>query len=238
MVVLVRAVAGLQKARGAFPPRFSAFIRNTTAHERTLRNMGTVILNDVVRIAARMKYADVDDIVNVYHYKLTSTTAGPGDSVAMNALADQLEDIYTPILGLMTTDTKFEDITFYNVTQDRPMGVLAWPTLTQGSGTGDGLPPGCAALITSYTATKRTYGRKFFGVIEETEQADGILTSAAQTSLATAAAELLDLVVVAAISTFTPGTYRPDTGTFAPFIEAVVRAAIAYQRRRKAGVGS
>jgi hypothetical protein len=198
----------------------------------------TVAVGSVVKITARLRWAGKVDVQNVYHAQLASGSA-LDDGDARDDLAAWLETIYTPLLGEFPTSLVFEDIDFYNVSQDYPMGVEPWPTLTAGTGALDIQATGVAAVITAFTFYVRSRGRKFFGPLPETSVLDGVLTSATMINLASAAAAwIFPFVGGTSGQTWNPGIITRVTSLFREFRDAVVRNIPGYQRRRKEGVGS
>lgn len=199
--------------------------------------MGDVAQLDVVRVTAKMSFESTEDILNVYHMKHTGS-ASATDAAFSTAAATWLEVIYTTILSYLSDEVTFETIEFYNVTQDRPMAEIPWPTLTIGSDAGDALPLQCAALVSLPTGVKRVVGKKYIGGLTETNSINGgHVSAAAQTALAAFVVQLLNDYVSGTL-TLTAGTYNDITAVFRELISGIVDQIFRSQRRRVRGVGS
>jgi hypothetical protein len=194
---------------------------------------------DVIRATARMKWAGVVDVQNTFTAVLGSGTS-ISDEDAKDDLAAWLEDMYTITALLMPTNLTFEDIDYFNLTQDAPMGTLSWPTLVAGNGaTTEIAATGVCAVITAFTNVVRVHGRKFFGPLVETVIDAGYLNSTVMTGMAgVITLWITPFTGTVSGETWAPGVWQRLTGTFKTFRDAVIRNVPGYQRRRKAGVGS
>jgi hypothetical protein len=199
----------------------------------------TVNQEDVIRVTARLKYRTLDDVQNVYYVKYEGATPLT-DSAARNDLEAWLEDIYGEFSGGMPEELTFEDLTFFNYTQDAPMSDGDWPFLVQGGSATDELPSGVAAVATASTGKKNTRSRKFWGPLTEALTTDGEWLAGTLSDLADAAATWITTFVGDQSGLL----WRPGVKTsaeewqFWPLAEAVVRAIPAYMRKRKQGKGS
>lgn len=193
--------------------------------------------DDVLKVTAKMTWKLDTEVQNVYYVTL-GTGSTVLDDEALDDMAAWMEAIYSILDNSITDDLSFDTIEVYNVTQDHAIGEVGWPTLTVGLSTGESLPPGVAAVATAYTGQKRTRGRKFFGPLTENNQDGGEWSGGTVADLTLATLEW--------ITAFTGGTsgegWLPGVidkiGVFLPFVSAVVRGIVGYQRRRKPGVGS
>jgi hypothetical protein len=116
---------------------------------------------------------------------------------------------------------------------------VPWTSLTAGGGGASSNAAGVALLIVLRTGISRVFGRKYLGgIITANIDTDGFWASALVTVGATFAAHLLgEFVGGTSTSTWLPGLIA-KTGQFWSFIEAIVSAIPAYQRRRRKGAGS
>lgn len=197
-----------------------------------------VAVGDVIRITARMKWNAVIDVQNTFHAQLGSG-AGMSNGTAKADLAEWVDDIYTEIVGALPSTLSFEDIDFYNITDDEPMGTESWPTLTYGTGSSEVSATGVAYVITAFTNVVRIHGRKFFGPAIEAAVEGGVFDA---TTMAYLASVILVWILPfsggTSSDTWTPGVYSRLTTLFHEFRDAVVRNIPGYQRRRKQNVGS
>lgn len=218
---------------GAFP---FMFVRST-ASERKAWSMPDYDAGDVVRCFARTLFNDNDVQGNVYHWQVDGAATGGSDADFMDGAADWLEDVHAAHQSVGANNITFEDLTFYNITQDRPMGVIAWPTFTAGSSTGEVLPQGIALLVVMYTAVKRVIGKKYYGGLPQGALNDEVWESVTVSGFETAAANLLTPFTAGGTDSVIHGIYRRTLGAFVGLQSVVVRRIPAYQRRRKPGVG-
>lgn len=197
--------------------------------------MSSIVSGDVIRIVAKMLYAG-GDIQNTYHVRNLGGTVDGDDF--MDSMADKLDDAYAEINDDISPLQSYDEIEFFNVTQDEPLGVRDWPVLTVGEGVTETLPLQNAGLVLFGTAVARSQGRKFLGaLVEATNTGGGAVSTAFQTAMAAYAAELLDDLVVG-VGTFAMGNWNAAKDRFADWISASIRTRLFTQRRRVAGVGS
>jgi hypothetical protein len=131
----------------------------------------------------------------------------------------------------------YEDITIHNVTQDVTIGVMTWPTLTVGTGSGEALAPGVALLIKWTTGFIKELGRKFLGGFTEGGAGGGGWTSPALSAAADMVVALAGpLTPILLGSTYLVGLYN-KSAVFHAFTAAVVSGVAAYQRRRRQNRG-
>lgn len=122
-----------------------------------------------------------EEVVNVYHCKLTTLIDG-SDLTIRADLKAYIEAIYNILLPDLSTDWALKIIRFENVTQDL---VLEDETSALvGSALGDLLPTQTCGFVWARTARKRVMGRKFFaGYTEDSNQSDASILPAAKTRL-------------------------------------------------------
>ena len=200
----------------------------------------TVATNDVIKITAVLLGPDLQEFNNVFHYQYREGT-GVDDATYMAALAQKLDAMYTIINDRVADDVAYDQIRFYNVTQDYPMGTVGWPTLTNGIDLAEPLPSGNAALVTAYTAVKRTYGRKFLPGWTEAMSEGDTWTAAAFADLQAFAGEWFLSVAHPGGGNSYAGVWKVplvDPAYFVDFVSMNAREIVAYQRRRKPGVGA
>ena len=200
--------------------------------------MGNYVAGNVIRGFAEMSFNGQTQFGNVFHWQVDGAATGGTDTEFANGAIGWLEAFFQDLDNLMVNDAKFEQVTFYNITQDRPAGVYPWATLTEGVGTGNALPEGVAALVVLYTDVKRVIGKKYFGGFGSVALDDFVWDAAAKTLLDTVASDMLSPFTAAGTDTVIHGVYRRALGTFVQLRSAVARTVPAYQRRRKPGVGS
>lgn len=196
----------------------------------------TVQINDVLSVRAK-QLLDTERIMNTFYVKNTGGSS-VNDSGALTGIQNWVHSIWNPNLGQLSTEWFSDTIQVYNVTQDAPLGEIAWGSALQGTNTNDSLPYQIAALVTFPTGVKRSLGKKYFaGFTEAGTDGAGIITSGLGGALANMAAAIMT-GITAGTTTFTIGNYQLDLGVFVPYISALVETLLSTQRRRKPGVGA
>lgn len=197
----------------------------------------TVAVGDILRVTAAMTVSG-NDLQNVYHFKAAGTGTSTDEDV-VDAVALELDTAYTYIEDALSSGVIFETIDVYNVTQMDIVGSVDWPTLTVGGGgIAESTAFQLAAVVRFLTATAKSQGRKFIGLLIKDNIGDaGRMDALLETVLGLFAATLLtgwlsdDLV-------FAPGNWNPTLVRFAYWTEAIVNEYLGTQRRRKGGIGS
>lgn len=195
-----------------------------------------ISIGDIIRVTAKMQWNE-EDIQNVYHLEAQSATSD-SDLTVLGEIADTLDSAYDYLDTAIPNDVTFDSIVGYNLTQERYMGEVSWPTLTAGSNVGDPLPPQTAPLVRFGTDTLGSQGRKFFPPMTDADlDSDGTISSAVATALGNVATILL-AGVDSGTWTMKFGNWNVDLARFATWVSAFVNAYYATQRRRRPGVGS
>lgn len=197
----------------------------------------TIVVDNVIRVTAKLKRGDVDDQVNVYHLKVTDV--GTDDQQQLrDALVEYLESFYA-IVNVDISDTlTYDSVEIFNVTTGDPEPTEPWTTLTIGLGDDEALPSGCCALMLGRTATGGVLGKKYLPTYTEPAQNGGVWTAPVLVRMLLAAAIWIAPFVSSTGSTFRPVVYSRLLEVAHIFTGALVNSVVAYQRRRKRGVGS
>jgi len=191
-----------------------------------------------------MKGPASQDIVNVFHFQ-ADFDAPQDDADVVTAINTWLNTSYGSIHDRLPSvqvpyDYKIDVVAWvaYKLHIVRNIGTFTWTLTTPPNGAGDYLPHGVAALLKFTTGAGKHYGRKFIGPLLEADVTAGSLTSGFISTLAALAALWLDQPDISVGNVFIPGIVHNLSGTFLPFLDGVVNAVAAYQRRRKPNVGS
>jgi hypothetical protein len=192
--------------------------------------------NDVLRADYVINYDNTGEMMNVFHFKLSSV--GPvAEADVTDDIVGILDGLYTILRLIMTSRVIFDIIRVINKTQGTDVG-LAESTLTTGAVTAsEAEPQQVAATITLPTGFLGSAGRKqVFGLTEDNVSPSGILGAAALANLASAAAYMLDTYVTVNGSYVFGIDSVPQAG-FVPFSAASIPTIVGTQRSRKRGVG-
>jgi len=192
---------------------------------------------DILRITAKMSLLS-QDVQNVFHARAGGASADT-DSNIVDDCAAAMETMWATIYGALDDRLNFDTVSVYNVTGDRFMGEVAWPSLTTGGySTSKTLPMQAAALIRFPTATLGRQGRKFLGGLgDNLINDDSTLTSAFSAALVSFISVVLAGITGSDYSA-SFGVFNPDTSSFAAFVRGIVNAYCGTQGRRRPGVGS
>jgi hypothetical protein len=197
---------------------------------------GMVEPGDVVRVTAKMSILGTD-IRNVYHAQYAGSE-GVEDVYFVADTADRLDDAYDYIYHMHSTSMSYDTIEFFNITQDRPMDEVVWPTMTAGNSSADLTALQTAPLVVFGTDAPRSSGRKYLPpVVVDVMEPAGEIAGATLATIASYAAEILtDWFFTNGSAQF--GAWSKKYSRFAPYVVGVVDELIRTQRRRVTNVGS
>jgi hypothetical protein len=204
--------------------------------------MPDVQVGDVVRVSVMMHDVDNNLIENVFYYQ----NAGPGTALPSGLpayLGQQVEALFNYLIPNQTYSLVYDNLTYYNMTTKEPLGEHAPLVVDQGDNiTYDPMPSGCAALVIGDTGYSRSRPKKFVPGLHENLCEGNIITSSAFLGNLTnfALYWLTSFYDTFNDINWIPGTWHkltPTTGEFRGLIATIVKDIIAFQRRRKPGVG-
>ena len=196
----------------------------------------TVQINDVIRITAVMDSSLEGTVQNVFHAKMTVGTAS--DAAFISATRTAFDTAYDNIDGIMPDTLSFDEIRFFNVTQDLPMSPTTWPTLTVGGvDVADPLPSPMSCLVFGRTGTSRRIFKKYFAPFTEANHADAEWDTSPGSQSLLLVASLTAGWAAGAGSAYV-GLWSPTDLLFYDIVELVSRTVPAYQRRRRRGRGA
>jgi len=195
-------------------------------------------VNDVYRVAMRMLGPSGQDFMNVFHAQISNYVTGTDDDVA-DELAFIAATHYQDLEDAISNTQTSVDISVQNVTTGAVLGTRSWSPAFAGTLTGDKMPPQTSLYSYFRTGLSKRIGRKFWGVVNEASQDNG-LASALVTIVSTFIAHWLGIDTGATTgNSYIWGIYNDNLApAFAQFIEAVWQARLRTQRRRLPGIGS
>ena len=200
----------------------------------------TINTNDILQVAQRILMPNSEVALNVFIARYLGVTS-LADSVAITAMTNWIESIYTPILPQLestgTFDTGAVDVVSGLGVVLRSLGVIS-PTLVP-TNVGELFPHGVAPMIRVLTITPRVWGRKFLPLYTEATAIEGFLGAAEIVNLVLAGVAWADpFDDPVAGDTWVPGVISAKQLDFEPFSGTVIVGNVpGYQRRRKPGVG-
>jgi len=200
--------------------------------------MANILAGGIVRVAARLQYLAVDDMINVFSYR--NDTAGPVDYAQVIAdISEGLDNTYELYEAVLSNQFFFRDLAFWDVGADAPMGIVPWPDRAQGTVAGDMMPSQVAGFVYFRTHRKRCIGKKFLPGVPES---GGDSTGSPATGYLSVA-QLWGNAILSSSLFPTPEDWTfvvlstVDALYYEPY-QAVVATRFSTLRRRKLGVGS
>ena len=196
-----------------------------------------IVVDDVLRITAVMQFDSIDDIVNVYHCKVSSNVTVDDDQF-MTQMAGEMDSLYDLINGGVSDLQEYIDVQGQNLTQNVLLPSKDWPNLTFGGSVSTALPSQVAASVFHRTLRPNTRASKYLGIFTEAQNdGNGSIGAGFQANLQSYADQLNGGFVgggfVAAY-----GAYNVALDRFTPADSGIVPARWRTQRRRRLGVGS
>jgi len=196
-----------------------------------------VASGDVVRVAVQAKFNNTEDVINVWHFVLTSGLT-LNNAAALFDLEGFMDPLYTNLAQMATPETVWSGAHVVNETQNLIVGDVVFSPVIPGTATGGTLATVSSALAVMPTEVPRRQGRKYLGPL-----AASLIDTEGQVGTAIAG------VIVSAITPYltpivaTNGTwqlvvYSQATGTWLVPTSVKVMTAPGVQRRRKLGRGS
>ncbi len=191
---------------------------------------------DVVRPVAFLHTVDLSVNNNVFQMEIGATGGASLDTI-LDRILTTLELVYSIVRLFQTARTKYDHVTFYNITQDIPLPQKDWPTIIAGALGDDDLAHMTAAMLSFGVGLPRVFGRKFFGGVGESAlDQDGLWGTTQITKLTDISVEMLaDHVISGTSMKF--GVITGVTPVFKQFTEAIITTIPASQKRRRQGVG-
>jgi len=200
--------------------------------------MGLINDQDIIRVTAKMEFAAIGDIQNVFYIKC-DLSSGLDDGLFLDDVASFMDTAYTILEDDFADELKFTFIEAYNVTQDRPSGSTNWPVLVEGGDvTNQPMATQMAGQVNFPTAIKRSQGRKYVGgLTEAANTGGGGLDTNLRARLVLWGEEFTGGVVLDTGLGFF-GHISSGVPSFRVWELVTAPALLATQRRRKLGTGS
>jgi len=196
-----------------------------------------IAVGDILRITAELSRAGVDDIINVYHFRMDVINPG-GDAVIMGEITAFLEDAYTIINSDIPVNVLYDSVSGINVTKNELLPSQSWPVLTAGTNVGVALPNQVSACVFWRTLRPKTRTAKFLPFYTQgANVGNGTIVAAVIVRMQSYGDQFVG-PIVEGLSTFTYGAFNKGLARFTPVIQRVAAGVFRTQRRRRIGVGS
>ncbi len=192
---------------------------------------------DVLEVAVIHVNDGVDQQVNTYQFQKTDGTP-TSDADLLTDVSTVIETIYLLVQAIITVRNVLADVVVRNVTQGLLVGSTGGATYAGGSAVGDQWPNGATAMTFFKTNVPRVILKKYWPAGVITNLSPGGNPDAAVLAAEALAAAVLLAPFVELNTTLVYGYLSPKTLSFEVPSTGHVPLIMAYQRRRKAGVGS
>lgn len=202
--------------------------------------MGTVAINDIVRVVISFSHDAASIAQNVFTFKMTVDAADDED------LLDDLETWCEVTWGGNWNTLSDSNAWMFLVEADVMLGTgfvdrnIGSRVLTLvGGNAGDMSPPGGAAYLQAETSRTKTLGKKYLPFLSEAVIDEGVINAAGLGAMLLAMGVYVDPVVLTVAGVLLPGVLSRVTETFQAFTgDGYFTDVVAYQRRRRPDVGS
>lgn len=197
---------------------------------------------DLLKVDLRWQVGAIGLAANIFYVQIQQTIPHPiPDLDVIVDMGQWMTDTMAPMAPHVVVSC---DITGANVYQKvGPLWNLLGPALVifDPQSIGDPLPSGVAGLMVVYTATSKVMGKKYLVGMSELAQTAGLWIGAVMAAMLQSALLWLEpfLSIADPTTVYVPGVWSAKLSGFARFAASVsTRDVPAYQRRRKAGVGT
>jgi hypothetical protein len=210
--------------------------------------MALITHDDYLRVGMRWKDAFGSDHVNVWYFNVIEVPIPhPGNAALLQAFTDTLiNQWYSSGLSLrLDNDANFADCKFDRVVvvngqirTAESFGLYVPTGALPGGNSSDPLPPGAAIVGLLRTSGVKTLGRKFIGMLCESDHSAAGFASTLVTPVLTYLAGFLSVMTPTPAFRVQAQAYSKRAAAWLNFISCAVSTYAGYQRRRRQRVGS
>jgi len=195
----------------------------------------------ILRVVASLLFPDDVIMQNVFHISLTTIVGGGDEEDVVDDLVEWIDDIYAELVSEIATAIDGDEIKVYEYDaadddfDEIGSGVM---TLAAAGGT-EMMPHGVAFMQTYKTLDPDIDGRKYWGGFVEASHIDGDWWSGTLAN----GVDVANIVINTVTGGTTGNSYQPIVWSPTQKIgqaysgTVIHNAVVAYQRRRKPGVG-
>jgi hypothetical protein len=201
----------------------------------------TVAANATLRAVWQMLLPDSVILQNVFYTLFEADGTSDDEADVVLDLVEWMETIFTNLVSGMDSDVIVQEMIAYV----RDVAGGDWDEIGTGvpditpTGAGSMAPHGVAALQHARSTDPDVSGHKYFGGLPDDSVTDSDLSGGLITAIVLAGADWVTAFTgTDTASGFIPGVWSPTNLAFFPFNGVfVTNGQVAYQRRRKPGVG-
>jgi hypothetical protein len=197
--------------------------------------------NAILRVVLSLLLPDSAIAQNVFYTLFENTGGSDDDEDVLTDLSTWMDDLYTAMTAVIDSDvtlTGFKAYIYDSIDEDWDEIGVEFPTVSFGAAN-DMMPNGIAALVHAPTVNPDVTGGKYFPGGTDASTVENDWTGGAVSNWLAGAVIWVDPFVGAETgSDFIPGVWSTTKEQFFAFTtSAALNAQVAYQRRRKPGVG-
>jgi len=194
---------------------------------------------EVLRVALHYTMPEAGDCMNVFHFAITGSVADDADvDAAATEWATSIWGARWALLAGSAASLSHADFDIINTDGTVARNIGSAILNIAGTVGGDVLPAAAAAYILAYTTVPKARGSKYVPGITEADSVAGALSVGALADMALLLGHFLSPYTAGVGITLSPGVLSLTLATFIPFImSGAIDTVVAYQRRRKEGVG-
>lgn len=195
-----------------------------------------VVVNDIVRITARMQLLGVSDIINVFHFSV-AVNGTPNDTIFMDQVALELDTLYFALDLLVHPNVAYIAVEGQNITQDILLPSRPWPSLTVGGNVSEMLPEQVSACVFHRTLKPKVRASKFLPPMGENVFISNVL-GAVNLGILQSFGDALTIGLTGADIALVYVAFNRVLSTSSVVTQAIVPVRSRTQRKRRLGVGS
>jgi len=195
-----------------------------------------VLVNDIVRITAKMQLLGVSDVVNVFHFSVAVNTTA-NDTQFMDEVADALDALYFGLATLVHPLISYVSVEGQNISQDVLLPSRPWPVLVAGANVSEMLPEQVSACVFHRTLKPRVRAVKFLPPMGENVATDAVIAPP-NVAIIQSFGDALTIGLVEPNVSLVYVAFNRVLSTSSVVTQAIVPSRFRTQRRRRLGVGS
>lgn len=198
-----------------------------------------MLTGQILRVNAQMLHQNANFMENVFHF-VVGQVNDIDESNQLDDIGDYFSERYSDTIEDVVSDNVDGTELQFSVAEQSDgifNGIGSRPFVFSGLNISQALPLGAACLVRFPLTFGGHMAGKYLGGLTESGQADSVWNSAVISSAAAWGLQFSQDIVLGSI-TILPIVWREDLSFSNLAGDVIVRSVIAYQRRRKQGVGA